>query len=232
MDEAYSHQASSAGWWPGPAGKGSAFYAYMYPEPPGSVHQPRASERHIDHALGEFVLQYAEVVGSDDPDGTVPRLAGSDLCERRHAGRLGSARPRGRCRSVGARPADRSERSDELSWRGDPAASERSGRLITSLTSRTPLRRRPLAGLHRSRSYNLCGTLSSLDSQANSAGEPESDRLTLDEALISDIVCQSAAPSIGIKRVSSRGTGMRDSCRRARTHVLFNCRRSRVIARP
>src|SRR5438552_5024490 len=37
-DEAYSHECSSAGWWPGTVGSPvaePAFYAYSYPEPPG-----------------------------------------------------------------------------------------------------------------------------------------------------------------------------------------------------
>ena len=34
MHEAYSHEVSSAGYWPGPDGEG-VFYSYAYPEPPG-----------------------------------------------------------------------------------------------------------------------------------------------------------------------------------------------------
>ena len=34
MWEAYSHEVSSAGYWPGPDGEG-VFYSYAYPEPPG-----------------------------------------------------------------------------------------------------------------------------------------------------------------------------------------------------
>lgn len=100
-------------WWPTPDGKGSAFYAYMYPEPAGyaSTNLEPASGTY-DHALGEFVLPYAEVVGSDDPDGKVlafleatyasgATLAGWD--------RLGLEVNAG---SVGARPWDRLEHSD------------------------------------------------------------------------------------------------------------------------
>lgn len=44
----------------------------MYPEPAGypATNLEQVSGTY-DHALGEFVLPYAQVVGSDDPDGTV-----------------------------------------------------------------------------------------------------------------------------------------------------------------
>ena len=35
MREAYSHEVSSCGYWPGPPGEEGVFYAYAYPEPPG-----------------------------------------------------------------------------------------------------------------------------------------------------------------------------------------------------
>jgi hypothetical protein len=35
MWEAYSHEVSSCGYWPGPPGEEGIFYAYAYPEPPG-----------------------------------------------------------------------------------------------------------------------------------------------------------------------------------------------------
>ena len=35
MREAYSHEVSSSGYWPGPPGDEGVFYAYAYPEPPG-----------------------------------------------------------------------------------------------------------------------------------------------------------------------------------------------------
>ena len=35
MWEAYSHEVSSCGYWPGPPGEEGVFYAYAYPEPPG-----------------------------------------------------------------------------------------------------------------------------------------------------------------------------------------------------
>jgi len=35
MWEAYSHEVSSCGYWPGPPGREGVFYVYAYPEPPG-----------------------------------------------------------------------------------------------------------------------------------------------------------------------------------------------------
>lgn len=69
MEEAYSHELSSAGFWPG-AGLGeAAFYAYAYPEPDGFKEydvKPAAAYYHGD--LGEFILPYEAVRTSVDPD--------------------------------------------------------------------------------------------------------------------------------------------------------------------
>src|SRR5215210_4438806 len=63
--EAYSHEVSSAGFWPGGAGGGGEpfFYSYAYPSPDGfgearAVLEPGAR---FDEALGEFVLPYEAV---------------------------------------------------------------------------------------------------------------------------------------------------------------------------
>ena len=45
MWEAYSHEVSSAGYWPGPDGEG-VFYSYAYPEPPGIGMRPCRRRRH------------------------------------------------------------------------------------------------------------------------------------------------------------------------------------------
>jgi Family of unknown function (DUF5996) len=67
--EAYSHEVSSCGFWPG-AGLGApAFYAYAYPEPPGfqsySV-QPNHASYH--GTLREYILPYDDVRTADTPD--------------------------------------------------------------------------------------------------------------------------------------------------------------------
>jgi hypothetical protein len=68
MWEAYSHEVSSAGYWPGPDGEG-VFYSYAYPEPDGFRKAPvgPASAR-WDDELGEFVLPYTDVRTAADPD--------------------------------------------------------------------------------------------------------------------------------------------------------------------
>ena len=72
MEEAYSHEVSSAGFWPG-AGLGeAAFYAYAYPEPDNFRKYavlPDAAYYH--EQLGEFVLPYEAVSTADDPDATL-----------------------------------------------------------------------------------------------------------------------------------------------------------------
>jgi hypothetical protein len=68
MLEAYSHEVSSAGYWPGGDGEG-LFYSYAYPEPPGYRDTPiRPDGASFDTALGEFVLPYELVRRADDPD--------------------------------------------------------------------------------------------------------------------------------------------------------------------
>jgi hypothetical protein len=68
MWEAYSHEVSSAGYWPGPDGEG-VFYSYAYPEPEGYRDASVSpGEARFDEALGEFVLPYTAVREADDPD--------------------------------------------------------------------------------------------------------------------------------------------------------------------
>ncbi|QYG95725.1 hypothetical protein HC251_23335 [Iamia sp. SCSIO 61187] len=68
MHEAYSHEVSSAGYWPGGGAEG-VFYSYAYPEPPGfrdATVAPAAAR--WDDDLGEFVLDYQAVRTAADPD--------------------------------------------------------------------------------------------------------------------------------------------------------------------
>jgi uncharacterized protein DUF5996 len=70
MREAYSHEVSSAGFWPG--GNGTdfpAFYSYTYPAPAGFKEfavQPEAA--YFSEALGEFLLPYDAVRTAADPE--------------------------------------------------------------------------------------------------------------------------------------------------------------------
>jgi hypothetical protein len=67
MREAYSHEVSSCGFWPGGgAVAGPAFYSYAYPQPPGfsdAAVRPSGASWHKD--LGEFFLPL-EVVRQED----------------------------------------------------------------------------------------------------------------------------------------------------------------------
>ena len=68
MLEAYSHEVSSCGYWPGGEGEG-LFYSYTYPEPAGfhaMTVAPQAASYRED--LGEFVLPYKAVRTASDPD--------------------------------------------------------------------------------------------------------------------------------------------------------------------
>jgi hypothetical protein len=68
---AYSHEVSSCGFWPGGAEEGS-FYAYAYPEPNGFADWPvEPVGARYDSTLGEFVLPYADVRSSRDPEATL-----------------------------------------------------------------------------------------------------------------------------------------------------------------
>jgi hypothetical protein len=67
--EAYSHEVSSAGFWPGnDAFPQAAFYAYAYPEPPGFRDRPTVAGASFEQSLGEFVVPYDAVRRADDPD--------------------------------------------------------------------------------------------------------------------------------------------------------------------
>ena len=71
MHEAYSHEVSSCGYWPGGSAEGT-FYGYAYPEPPGFADHPvRPSEARYDGDLGEYVLPYEVVRAASDPRGVL-----------------------------------------------------------------------------------------------------------------------------------------------------------------
>jgi hypothetical protein len=69
MQEAYSHELSSAGFWPGGRGADALFYSYAYPEPEGFRNSAVPEEASYSAAMGEFVLPYAAVRASTDPAG-------------------------------------------------------------------------------------------------------------------------------------------------------------------
>jgi hypothetical protein len=73
MAEAYSHEVSSCGFWPGNGGYGrAAFYVYAYPEPAGyGDTRLRTAEAFYDNNLGQFILPYDAVRDARDPDALV-----------------------------------------------------------------------------------------------------------------------------------------------------------------
>jgi hypothetical protein len=70
MREAYSHEVSSAGFWPGGGGTDfAAFYSYAYPTPTGFGESPvKPAGAYFHPTLGEFLLPYDAVRTADDPD--------------------------------------------------------------------------------------------------------------------------------------------------------------------
>jgi uncharacterized protein DUF5996 len=70
MQEAYSHEVSSCGFWPGNGGFGkAAFYSYAYPEPEGFALAPMASDAtYYDQNLGQHILPYDAIRQSQSPD--------------------------------------------------------------------------------------------------------------------------------------------------------------------
>ncbi len=70
MAEAYSHEVSSCGFWPGNGGYGrAAFYVYAYPEPVGyGDARLQTADAFYDKSLGQFILPYDAVRQARDPD--------------------------------------------------------------------------------------------------------------------------------------------------------------------
>ncbi len=73
--EAYSHEVSSAGFWPGGGGAPPAFYSYAYPEPEGFAEaKVKPSVAFYEKSLGEFLLPYDAVRLSAAPVDTLMRF--------------------------------------------------------------------------------------------------------------------------------------------------------------
>jgi Family of unknown function (DUF5996) len=68
--EAYSHEVSSCGFWPGGAGfEAPAFYAYAYPAPDGfDQYRIQPAEAFYSKEFGEFLLPYDAVRSAQAPD--------------------------------------------------------------------------------------------------------------------------------------------------------------------
>jgi hypothetical protein len=70
--DAYSHEVSSCGFWPGAPGTEPFFYSYAYPEPPGYAETSISpAQGGFNKNFGEFILSYEDVRTSADPDATL-----------------------------------------------------------------------------------------------------------------------------------------------------------------
>ena len=87
--EAYSHEVSSAGFWPGSGDvKHAAFYSYCYPAPAGFKEAAVApSEACFDPQLGEFLLPYDVVRNAGNPDAALLSFLQSTYEAAANAGR-------------------------------------------------------------------------------------------------------------------------------------------------
>jgi hypothetical protein len=76
--EAYSHEVSSVGWWPGDEMvKEPAFYSYAAPEPSGFSKAPvRPAAASYNTDLSQFLLRYGDVRSAASP-----RQALLDFCQ-------------------------------------------------------------------------------------------------------------------------------------------------------
>jgi hypothetical protein len=104
--EAYSHEVSSAGFWPGSPGpvQYPAFYSYAYPAPDGfAAAKVKPKQAFFSKELGEFILPYDAVRNARNPERTLMEFfqstyeAAADLgkwdrkaleCELGHAGKV------------------------------------------------------------------------------------------------------------------------------------------------
>ena len=92
--EAYSHEESSAGFWPGAGAVDyPAFYSYAYPEPAGfRIAKVRPDAAFFSEALGEFILPYDAVRMAADPDQALLDFLQSTYAGRGDCGGMGSRR--------------------------------------------------------------------------------------------------------------------------------------------
>ena len=85
--EAYSHEVSSAGFWPGnDAFPRAAFYSYAYPEPHGLREARLPQGASFERSLGEFVLPYDAVRTAADPDALLIEFLSSTYSAAADAG--------------------------------------------------------------------------------------------------------------------------------------------------
>jgi hypothetical protein len=78
MQQAYSHEVSSVGFWPGGGEiKGPAFYSYTTPEPAGfKTYGVLPKQAFYHQAIGEFLLMYDDIRSAGSPESDL-----MDFCE-------------------------------------------------------------------------------------------------------------------------------------------------------
>jgi len=89
MEEAYSHEVSSCGFWPGnEKAPTPVFYSYSYPTPPDFGLQPIEPEQAFySKEMGEFILPYQAVRQATDPGETLLRFMRSTYRAAARTGR-------------------------------------------------------------------------------------------------------------------------------------------------
>jgi Family of unknown function (DUF5996) len=106
--EAYSHEVSSAGFWPGgDLYDEAAFYSYAYPAPQGFANaRVKPDAAFWSKELGEFLLPYDALRSADDPDAAVMDFlqstydAAADLAKWGRADLECAIGQPGKCRAV------------------------------------------------------------------------------------------------------------------------------------
>ena len=70
MQEAYSHEVSSCGFWPGNTSfPEPVFYSYAYPTPDDfGLEAVKPAEAFYSKEMGEFFLRYRDVQSAKDPE--------------------------------------------------------------------------------------------------------------------------------------------------------------------
>jgi Family of unknown function (DUF5996) len=75
MVEAYSHECSSCGFWPGDGTSPPSFYAYAYPEPQGyAARQVAPDAARYDTTAREYLLPYETLCAAPNPDEALLRF--------------------------------------------------------------------------------------------------------------------------------------------------------------
>jgi hypothetical protein len=88
MHESYSHEVSSAGFWPGDDNAPPVFYSYAAPAPIGfSTTSVLPDAAVYNDTLGEFVLPYAALASSAEPDETLLAFLQSTYAAAADAGK-------------------------------------------------------------------------------------------------------------------------------------------------